>query len=215
MARKRMSAEERRADLVQHAATLFMERGVEATAVSDVVRAANVAQGTFYYHFQSKEAVLDEALDLILDNLIRGVEWKVSLETTPGSRLECLVISLVQSAIERQPLHGELHRPELVAVHDRIAERLRNWIIRLVHSIVLDGVAREEFRCDQPLEACEAIVASLSYFVHHPEFLSDTLRRNRMLLTIANLVQGLLEYTVTCCGSVRPAECVLEIEDYR
>ncbi|TLM84747.1 MAG: TetR family transcriptional regulator, partial [Actinobacteria bacterium] len=49
-----MSAEQRRAQLVGVAAELFSAGGVEGTAVSDIVAAAGVSQGTFYWHFDSK-----------------------------------------------------------------------------------------------------------------------------------------------------------------
>lgn len=39
------------------------ERGYEETSVADVTRDAGVAVGTFYVHFQSKEAALDSLLD--------------------------------------------------------------------------------------------------------------------------------------------------------
>lgn len=39
------------------------ERGYEETSVAHVTRAAGVAVGTFYVHFESKEAALDSLLD--------------------------------------------------------------------------------------------------------------------------------------------------------
>ncbi len=41
---------------------LFEKRGYEAVNVDDVVRAAKVARGTFYFHFPSKDDVLLEAV---------------------------------------------------------------------------------------------------------------------------------------------------------
>jgi len=41
----------------------FLERGFGQTAIADIAREANVAHGTFYVHFKSKEAVLDELLE--------------------------------------------------------------------------------------------------------------------------------------------------------
>jgi len=40
------------------AATLFAENGYSNTSVDDIATKANIAKGTFYYHFDSKEAVV-------------------------------------------------------------------------------------------------------------------------------------------------------------
>ena len=41
---------------------LFQEHGYEAINIDKIVRAANVARGTFYFHFPSKDDVLLEAV---------------------------------------------------------------------------------------------------------------------------------------------------------
>ena len=50
-------------DTVRSAARdCFVERGFAATGIGDIAAAAGVAHGTFYIHYPSKEAVLDELL---------------------------------------------------------------------------------------------------------------------------------------------------------
>ncbi|MFD8767324.1 TetR family transcriptional regulator [Streptomyces mirabilis] len=38
--------------------TLFEERGFDAVTIDDIAAAANVARGTFFNYFESKEAVV-------------------------------------------------------------------------------------------------------------------------------------------------------------
>ena len=49
--------------LMSSAVAVFHEKGLHETRVSDIVARAGVAQGTFYYHFQSKEAVFQAIAD--------------------------------------------------------------------------------------------------------------------------------------------------------
>ncbi|MCK9150611.1 TetR/AcrR family transcriptional regulator [Methanobacterium alcaliphilum] len=42
--------------------------------VSDIVKQAEVAQGTFYYYFKSKEAVLDEITDKYISIIVESME---------------------------------------------------------------------------------------------------------------------------------------------
>ena len=58
MARIVKEPEERKNELIDIAEQLFIAHGYEQTAISDIVREANVSQGAFYYYFESKEDVL-------------------------------------------------------------------------------------------------------------------------------------------------------------
>ncbi|MEJ5230366.1 MAG: TetR/AcrR family transcriptional regulator [Pseudothermotoga sp.] len=49
-----------RMKLLQAAEKLFGSRGYRNTMISDIARLANVASGTFYVHFESKEKILEE-----------------------------------------------------------------------------------------------------------------------------------------------------------
>jgi len=54
---------ERRRQLLDCAATLFADRGFENTRVVDIVRAAGVAKGLFYWYFENKEALFKELVE--------------------------------------------------------------------------------------------------------------------------------------------------------
>jgi len=79
----------RKAELVDASTKLFLEKGYDNTMVSDIVKSVGVAQGTFYYYFQTKEDVLDAALERLLRE---GVDRVVRLTSdeyqTPAQRLE-------------------------------------------------------------------------------------------------------------------------------
>jgi AcrR family transcriptional regulator len=55
----------RKADLLSRAAELFAERGYAETRVIDIVRAAGVAKGLFYWYFDNKEALFEELAESI------------------------------------------------------------------------------------------------------------------------------------------------------
>ena len=53
--------------LLQIAYGLFISRGYENTSVDDIIEAAGIAKGTYYYHFESKEQTLEEVIGMMLD----------------------------------------------------------------------------------------------------------------------------------------------------
>lgn len=55
LGRRELKKEATRQDLLAAAANLFKTKGYEATSVDDIAMAADVAKGTFYYHFPAKE----------------------------------------------------------------------------------------------------------------------------------------------------------------
>jgi TetR/AcrR family transcriptional regulator, transcriptional repressor for nem operon len=62
----RMSQEEKErshARVVASASRLLRERGLEGTSVADVMGAAGMTHGGFYKHFDSKDALVERALD--------------------------------------------------------------------------------------------------------------------------------------------------------
>lgn len=76
MAKTRVSKapEERRAELVAAARRLFDEVGVEKTRVSDIVGSVGVAQGAFYYYFQSKDEIVKAVVEEISQELKVDIE---------------------------------------------------------------------------------------------------------------------------------------------
>jgi AcrR family transcriptional regulator len=70
---RRLTAQgiERKQQLLDCAAELFAERGYAETRVIDIVRAAGVAKGLFYWYFENKEALFKELAQRIRLNLRR------------------------------------------------------------------------------------------------------------------------------------------------
>lgn len=59
--------------ILDTALRLFAERGYHKTKISDIVKAVGVAQGTFYWHFKSKESIALEIIKNGQDKLLQFV----------------------------------------------------------------------------------------------------------------------------------------------
>ena len=62
----------RRNEILDKAESLFEVKGYNKTTVNDILREVNIAKGTFYYYFKSKEEVLDAVIDRYLEI---ALEW--------------------------------------------------------------------------------------------------------------------------------------------
>jgi len=73
-----MSTEEK---LLKSAVDLMSKNGYHRTTVADIVKAAGVAQGTFYLYFDSKKTLflkLMEDFYSMLENALTEVDWNIS-----------------------------------------------------------------------------------------------------------------------------------------
>ncbi|WP_181781605.1 TetR/AcrR family transcriptional regulator [Pseudonocardia pini] len=65
--------QQRRDQLVEAAHTVFERKGFVDARVADIVAEANVAQGTFYSYFDSKDAIFREVCEIVVDRMMQDV----------------------------------------------------------------------------------------------------------------------------------------------
>ena len=131
-----MKMSDAKSKLMNSAVKLFAERGFHATHISNIVQAAGVAQGTFYLHYQNKNALFIEAVDLFFNDVLSatlgryGPETLVSAEQLPThlyaiwriifehcrerSALTALVLEESQSLGPENRQHIDKHRATIV-----------------------------------------------------------------------------------------------------
>lgn len=66
--------------IVEGAARLVRERGIESTSVSDVMTDAGMTNGGFYKHFESKDALVAAALREAFDEMVALMESRLGSE---------------------------------------------------------------------------------------------------------------------------------------
>lgn len=63
--------------IIEAAWSLFLEKGFEATTLEDIIIAANISKGSFYYYFDRKDALLDtlsEIFDREYEKLKKNID---------------------------------------------------------------------------------------------------------------------------------------------
>ncbi|MBB4889344.1 TetR/AcrR family transcriptional regulator [Streptomyces netropsis] len=84
-------APERRRELLATAAEVFAAQGYNATTVRRIADEAGLLAGSLYYHFDSKESMLDEILSGFLDELWTGYDAVLGAGLGPRETIEALV----------------------------------------------------------------------------------------------------------------------------
>jgi TetR/AcrR family transcriptional regulator, fatty acid metabolism regulator protein len=148
MPRPRADRAARRAELASAAAGVFARQGVANTAVSDIVKAAGVAQGTFYLYFDSKDDVVVAVVESMVDQMASSIE--AAAQATDARAVDRMLgLGNLLSSFENDPGAAELvdilHHPDNRPLHDRLAEHLLPRLAPLVEAIVEQGVAEGSF----------------------------------------------------------------------
>jgi AcrR family transcriptional regulator len=156
---------ERKQQLLEAAARLFAEQGYASTRVVDIVDAAGVAKGLFYWYFENKEALFRELAADIRHQLRRtqrkAIDWN-----------EPALVRIVQGTISSVRFMAE-HASffSLLEIEGRsVAEELRRGTeqhLRDVKALILTGqddgtVTKED---DAELMAL-AVVGAVGQFSH-------------------------------------------------
>ncbi|GAA4018773.1 TetR/AcrR family transcriptional regulator [Deinococcus rubellus] len=82
---KRLAAEDRRRQILEAAAELFVARGFEAVTMTDLAQMLHVSRPTMYTYFASPEAVLDVLLGERLQAFWTGLEEQLTRLLPPAT----------------------------------------------------------------------------------------------------------------------------------
>jgi AcrR family transcriptional regulator len=155
--------EARRAELVSAATAVFARQGVANTAVSDIVKAAGVAQGTFYLYFDSKDDAVLAVVDRIAEGLLTATTDQVLASESAVDKIMSFsgVLSEAGSEPGAAALVDLMHLPENRLLHDRLAEDMTGRLVPLLREVIEQGVAEGDFAVDDPQAAAWFVLAGL------------------------------------------------------
>ncbi len=96
-----MLREERRKIVVRCAKAVFSQKGYYQASISDIIKRAGIARGTFYLYFQSKRDVFNSILDELVREL-EGVIKRINLDPSASAseQLKNILRSIIMLALE-------------------------------------------------------------------------------------------------------------------
>lgn len=90
-----MSDQTTRDHIIKAADLLFYRQGYDHTSFSDIADAVQISRGNFYYHFKSKDEILDAVIDARLANTRKMLEqWEIEGKN-PADRIRSFIHILI------------------------------------------------------------------------------------------------------------------------
>lgn len=138
--------EMRKRELIEIAYRMFVSKGYEQTSVDEIIEAAGIAKGTYYYYFKSKEQMLEEVIEMMLLAETERAKAVLQADLSVPEKIVGIIAS-VQPAQEEQTIDDALHQPENIRMHNKIRERMFDLLVPLLAQAAEEGVKEGLFVC--------------------------------------------------------------------
>src|SRR5262245_9271765 len=90
-----MSDKTTRDHIIEAADRLFYRQGYEHTSFTDIADAVQISRGNFYYHFRTKDEILDAVIDVRLANTRKMLEQWEAEGKAPADRIRGFIHILI------------------------------------------------------------------------------------------------------------------------
>jgi len=185
---------ERRQELIDAAEQLFLENGYGQTAISDIVKKLKVAQGTFYYYFQSKDDILDSVVEKNVTILEKSIKQLIRNGNEDAAiRLNYAINGILEFVIPRKEVMNYIHQDINAVMHARLERAAVERLIPILSDIVAEGTLQGRFRVNYPRESVEFLIAAIVYLFHQPQIYLDQQHCERLCRTLEIMMEKTLE----------------------
>ncbi|PFK47793.1 TetR family transcriptional regulator [Bacillus cereus] len=156
--------------IVYAAMEVFQEKGVEKTKISDIVKLAGIAQGTFYLYFPSKLSVMPAIAEVMVEKMICAVKEKVQ-NGEPFSQKMKQIIEAVFDFIEQYReiqalMYAGLASSEHIKEWEAVYEPLYMWLSQFLSEAKESGVIRNSIHVERTAKLCIALIESAAEQVY-------------------------------------------------
>ncbi len=142
--------EEKRQRILRAAIDEFARQGYFSTRMSDVAKAASVADGTLYLYFEGKEHLLISIFDDVLSQFISQLKAEIEDLDNPVAKLEIMV------RLHLQTLARDPSLAQVLQIETRHSRRFMSLLTRgrlgeyldLLRAIIQEGQDKGVFRRD-------------------------------------------------------------------
>jgi AcrR family transcriptional regulator len=187
-------AELRREELLDAAQQLFLDKGIGATSIDDIASAADVAKGTFYLYFPSKETLLHALQERFVAGFVERLEiamdhcgpdrWRL--------RLQAWVKTIIEGYLDNVRLHDVIFHE--VQPYDRHAMS-NNPAIDQLTTLLGEGAKGGAWLAEEPRATAVMFFHALHGGVDAAIADSKKINRAKLIRSITTFIERALNAT--------------------
>lgn len=142
-----MKKNERKQELLKIAYNIFLTKGYDNTSIDDIIKEAKIAKGTYYYYFESKEATLEEVINMMINEEVESAKGILNMPISIPEKLVRVITSL-RPKIDEQEIQNTLNKKANIVMHEKINNHIIEEAIPLLEQIVNEGIQSNIFNCN-------------------------------------------------------------------
>jgi AcrR family transcriptional regulator len=194
MKRKLKNPEKRRQEIIDCAHSLFTEKGYEQTSIENIIDAAQIAKGTFYYYFKSKKDLLTEISKQISRKMYDFIEKLLNTESfTVIEKLNYLFMSSEKNQIINPKVMEAICDVENRELQEQLNIDYIKEIVPLITNIFNQGHEKGLWRKKISLKKMQIILGGTQFILDSGLFIHSEEQRNEFLFEIETLLESIIE----------------------
>jgi AcrR family transcriptional regulator len=184
-------AEIRRNEILDAAEQLFGQKGFDGTSTGDILGKVGIARGTLYYHFKSKEDIMDALIERTNANILGAAQHIAADKSIPViDRILRVVMALNISGGNGSSteIMEHIHKPQNALMHQKIQKAIISGVPPILTPIICEGIEQGIFNTQYPYECMEMVVIyANTIFDDDMVEMTDEVRMSRVLAFISNV----------------------------
>lgn len=160
--------EQKKQEFLRTAEIRFCRDGYERTGVQDILNDLHTSKGSFYHHFISKEALLEEICRKRAADTSEKVFMNLKSKMSPDTKLEILISGLIPFSGEKLSfllmLIPVFSGPEGIIIRNCYANELENLYMEAITETIREGTAQGIFSCRDPGFSAKILIYLVNRF---------------------------------------------------
>lgn len=158
----------KKSDIIKISRQLFYTKGYSNTSIQNIIDIANIAKGTFYHYFKSKEDLLNQLTDIDVDGLYSVIEKIEKMQIDAKSKL----LKIFQSATSwkndnisaLKPLIKVIISDSNLILRNNILQHQNSKLAPLYARIISQGVDEGVFHVRDKEYTSKFLICSFDYY---------------------------------------------------
>ena len=186
--------EERRIELMNAAQRLFLELGVASTTIEQITSGANVAKGTFYLYFSSKEDILAALGERFAQEHLARLKKAIAAVSKEDWRgkLTAWAKANVNGYLDSIQLHDIVFHGTRPPTREGRGGMVDNIVVDHMYELLRDGIDAGAWSIEDPRFAAVFLFSGFHGAVDHAYTREKQVNRRRLTQRLEHLCLGVV-----------------------
>jgi len=153
-------AQERKNEILDTAEKLFAAKGYEAATINDILEAVKIAKGTFYYHFKSKEEVLDAIIERHINIGVFKAKEIIASNLSPLHKFLAIIMAQKPEDNSHDGLISVLHEKDNSKMHVKSLTQTVLHLSPCIAQVIKEGIDAGLYKTPFPLESAQILLTA-------------------------------------------------------